>query len=225
LIGLILFFAILGFWTLPWMGQQTGLEWADGLFNQLAKDSTYFIPEAGKMAGRFEGVTVDFGVSPRWPGAEPSMAKVLQGNAFSATILNDGRVRIKGDLGLLGKAACADAELLFKGHEKDLQGKYGVGGKEAIYYWWAAFDGLTRRFVQENRPAEADFTRFMTTRVLEPAYNFAGIETQNIGRNFWPATFLLGFYLFYTLLYGFSISFIFEGFGIKARKPKEKKEA
>jgi hypothetical protein len=61
------------------------------------------------------------GVNPRWPGADPLMSKILQDNAFPATALNDGRVRIQGDLGPLGKAACADVELLFKGNEKDLQ--------------------------------------------------------------------------------------------------------
>ena len=224
LIGLVLFSAILMFWTSPWGNYKSSLEWADGLFNQLAKDSTYFIPEAVKLAGRFEGITVDFGVNPRWPGADSVMAKILQANAFSATVLNDGRVRIKGDLGLLGKAASADAELLFRGREKDLEGRYGLDGKEVIYYWWITFDGLTRRLIQENRSLEADFTRFMTTRVLEPSYNFAGIETRNITENAGTVSFLLGFYVFYTLLYGFSILFIFEGLGIKATKAKEKRE-
>ena len=132
---------------------------------------------------------------------------------------------IKGDLGLLGKVASADAELLFKGHEKDLQGRYGLEGKEVLYYWWIAFDGLTRRFIQESRSSEADFTRFMTTRVLEPSHNFAGIETRNITENTRTVSFLLGFYVFYTLLYGFSILFIFEGLGIKATRAKEKRES
>ncbi len=94
-----------------------------------------------------------------------------------------------------------------------------------IYYWWVAFDGLTRRFIQENRSSEADFTRFLTARLLEPAYNFAGIETKSIGENIWTVAFFLGFYLLYTLLYGFSILFLFEGVGIQATKSKEKKEA
>lgn len=224
LIGLILFSVILMFWTLPRGNDKSGLEWADGLFNQLAKDSTYFIPRAVRLAGRFEGTTVDFGVNPRWPGAGPVMAKILQAQAFSATVLDDGRIRIKGNLGLMGKAASADAELLFNGREKDLAGRYGLDGKEVIYYWWIAFDGLTRRLIQENRSLEADFTRFMTTRVLEPAYNFAGIETRNITQNAGTVSFLLGFYVFYTLLYGFSILFMFEGLGIKATKAKEKRE-
>ncbi|HXZ35113.1 MAG TPA: hypothetical protein VEL68_03740, partial [Thermodesulfobacteriota bacterium] len=61
--------------------------------------------------------------------------------------------------------------------------------------------------------------------VLEPAYNFAGIETRPIGENIWTVALFLGFYLLYTLLYGFSILFLFEGLGIQATKSKGKKEA
>ncbi len=222
--GLILFSVILGLWLSPWGHQRSGLEQVDQLFNQLAKNSTYFIPDAVNLAPKFEGITVDFGIQSRWPGDDARMAKLLQANRFSATLLGDGRIRIKGDLGLMGKCASADAELLFKARESDLRAKYGGNEKEAVYYWWVAFDGLTRRFIQENRSSEADFTRFMTTRVLEPAYNFVGIEPRSIKENIWTVAFFLGFYLLYTLLYGFSILFLFEGLGIQARKSKEKKE-
>jgi hypothetical protein len=216
---------ILGFWLSPWGNHRSGLERVDQLFNQLAKNSTYFIPDAMKLAQKFEGTTVDFGIHSRWPGDDARMARIFQVNLFSAVLLGDGRVRIKGDLGQMGLAALVDARLLFKGQESDLRAKYGVNGKEAVYYWWVAFDGLTRRFIQENRSSEADFTRFLTTRALEPAYNFAGIETRAIAENIWTIAFFLGFYLLYTLLYGFSILFLFEGLGIHATKSKEKKEA
>ncbi len=223
--GLILFSMILCFWLSPWGHHRSGLERVDQLFNQLAKNSTYFIPEAVNLAPKFEGKTVDFGITSRWPGDDARMAQIIQTNLFSAVLLGDGRVRVKGDLGKMGLAASMDAGLLFKGQETDLRVKYGVNGKEAVYYWWVAFDGLTRRFIQENRSSEADYTRFLTTRVLEPAYNFAGIETRSIGENIWAVAFFLGFYLLYTLLYGFSILFLFEGFGIQATKSREKKEA
>jgi hypothetical protein len=223
--GLILFSTILGFWLSPWGHHRSGLERVDQLFNQLAKNSTYFIPEAVNLAPKFEGKTVDFGITSRWPGDDARVAQIIQTNLFSAVLLGDGRVRIKGDLGKMGLAASMDAGLLFKGQESDLRVKYGVNGKEAVYYWWVAFDGLTRRFIQENRSSEADYTRFLTTRVLEPAYNFAGIETRSIGENIWTVAFFLGLYLLYTLLYGFSILFLFEGLGIQATKSREKKEA
>ena len=223
--GLILFSVILGLWVRPWGTHRSGLEWADHLFNRLAKGSTYFIPGAAGLARKFEGTTVDFGVHSRWPGTDELLARMIQANGFSVVLLGDGRVRIKGDLGRLGQAASADADLLFKGHDPDLKARYGVDGKEVIYYWWVVFDGLTRRYVQENRTSEADFTRLMTGRVLEPAYNFAGIEPGDFGESFWAVLFLLGSYLIYTLLYGFSILYLFEGLGIEAGKSKEKKEA
>jgi hypothetical protein len=225
LVGLITFFAGLAFWLSPMIDHKTGLEWADELFNQLAKNSIYFMPAATKMAAKFEGVVVDIGVSSRWPGADARVAQMVRANGMSARVIGDGRVRIMGDLGLLGQAAAADADLLFRGEEQRLREKYGISGKEVLYYWWTAFDGLIRRYIQENRPSEADFAKYMTTRVLEPSYNFAKIKPKNISENAGVVVSLLGFYIFYTLWLGFSIMFLFEGLGIKATKPAEKKEA
>jgi len=224
LIGLVTFFIVLGFWVSPVIDHKTGLEWADDLFNQLAKNSAYFIPSAERMAAKFTGKAVDLGINPRWPGVGAGLEKIVKANGMSARVVGDGRVRIVADLGHLGKAALVDAELLFKGREQELRNKYRMSGKEVIYYWWAAFDGLTRRYIQENRSSEANFTKFMTSRVLEPAYNFAGIESRNISENVGAVVFLLGFYVLYTLWYGFSIMYLFEGLGIKAEKPREKRE-
>lgn len=125
---------------------------------------------------------------------------------------------------MLSLAASTDADLLFKGKEEVLRKKYGLSGKEVIYYWWTAFDDLIRRYAQLNRPSEADFTKFMTTRILEPSYNFAGIKPKSISENIGIVLFLLVFYIFYTVWYGLSIMYLFEGFGIEATKAVEKKE-
>lgn len=225
LVGLVSFFVALAFWVSPVIDHKTGLEWADGLFNQLAKNSIYFMPAAARMAAKFEGVVVDIGISSRWPGADARVAQIVRANGMSARVIGDGRVRVMGDLGLLGRAAAGDADLLFKGEEQELQKKYGMTGKEVIYYWWTAFDGLTRRYIQENQASEADFAKYMTTRVLEPSYNFARIKAENISENAGTIVFLLGFYILYTLWFGFSIMYLFEGFGIKTTRPVEKKEA
>jgi len=51
-------------------------------------------------------------------------------------------VRIIGDLGLLGKTASADADLLFEGREQTRHDRYRVRGKDVGYYRWATFEGL-----------------------------------------------------------------------------------
>jgi hypothetical protein len=224
-IGLVTFSVAFCLWVFPVTGNRTGVQFADDLFNQFSKNSAYHIPSALKMAQKFKGVAIDISFNPRWPGADRSLTKIIEAQGMSAYPVGDGRVRIKGDLGLLGIAAATDADLLFKGNEKTLEGKYGLPGKDVIYYWWTAFDDLVRRYVQLNRVSEADFTKFMTTRVLEPSYNFAGIIPRKVMEKAGMISFLLLTYLSYTLWYGFSILFLFEGLGISATKPTLKKEA
>ena len=224
LFGLFAFFMVLSFWFFPIIGHQTGLQQADNLFNQLAKNSADFMPLVSKRVEKFRGITVDLSINPRWPGADQAVARIMMANGISAGLLGDGRVRIKGDLACLCIAASTDADLLFKGKEEVLQNKYGLSGKEVIHYWWMAFDDLVRRYIQLNRPAEADFAKFMTTRILEPSYNFAGIESKSISENVGIVAFLLMFYIFYTVWYGFSIMYLFEGLGIGATKVGPKME-
>jgi len=213
--GLFTFCLVLSFWLFPIIGHKTGLQWADNLFNQLVS----------KRIEKFRGVTIDLSVNPRRPGADQAVAKIFMTNGMSAALIGDGRVRVRGDLAWLCIAASTDADLLFKGKEEVLQNKYGYSGKEVIYYWWTAFDDLIRRYIQLNRTAEADLAKFMTMRILEPSYNFAGIESKSISENVGIVAFLLMFYIFYTVWYGVSIMYLFEGFGIGATKAGEKMEA
>jgi len=224
LIGLLAFLVALAFWIFPVRGHRTGLQWADNLFNQLTKSSAYYIPSVALKSEKFRGVLADVGVNPRWPGGDKWVVKILMANEIPASPIGDGRVRIRGDLWRLSMAASADADLLFKGQEEVCRNKYGLSGKEVIYYWWTAFDDLTRRYIQLNRPEEADFTRFITTRVLEPSYNFAGIEPRNLSTNLGTVILLLLVYVLYTVWYGFAIMYLFEGIGITATKGREKKE-
>ena len=225
LVGLLIFLIGLSLWVIPLGDRESGLGWADTLFNELAKDSAYAIPLALKRAEKFRGLIFDLAIDPRSPGADTWVAKIAATNGMSALALGDGRVQVNANLGRMSLAASKDADLLFKGQEKALRDKYGLSGKEVIYYWWVLFEDLTRSYIQLKRPSEADFTKFVTTRVLEPSYNFAGIESRSISQNIGTVVLLLAFYVFYTVWYGFSILFLFEGLGIGATKATEKKEA
>ncbi|HTU03171.1 MAG TPA: sulfite exporter TauE/SafE family protein [Candidatus Sulfotelmatobacter sp.] len=222
LLGLASFFATLSVWVLPLVNHRTGLERADALFNQLAKGSIDFSADALRRAERFRGVPLNFGVNPRWPGGDREVARIVAANGLSAQVLGDSRVRIVGDLGALAHSAAADAHLLFTGQAGVLQAKYGLPGKEVVYCWWSAFQGLARRYTQENRPDEAEFATSLAVRVLEPAYNFAAIEARQISDSALVVTFLLVFYVVYTLWLGFSIMAIFAGLGLQVTKPEKR---
>jgi hypothetical protein len=103
--------------------------------------------------------------------------------------------------------------MAFANDDQKLTDKYKIKPEEVTYCWWIIFDGLTRRYVQENSVDTANFMKTMSTKVFEPAYNFRGIQAQNFNDIFVIALILLIFYVLYTLWYGFSIMYIFEGLG------------
>lgn len=63
------------------------------------------------------------------------------------------------------------------------------------------------------------------TKTLEVAYNFNGIQADKVADRAGITTFMLIFYVLYTVWYGFAIMFIFEGLGIIASAHGEKAEA
>ena len=223
--GLVVFTGVLAAGICPIIGGRSALVRADNLFNELAKSSANYIPDARKQASGLVGSRVDFGVKPRDPVDEHEIVRLLSLNGAEAGIADEDRVRVTGDLGRLALAAAADARTAFGNDERSLEARYAMPGYESIYCWWVVFDGLTRRYVQEGRGKEADLAKFMSAKVLEPAYNFRGIRCCGIRSNASPAALLLAFYVLFTLWYGFSILYVFEGLGISTSAASEKREA
>ena len=222
--GLAIFFIVLAVGLCPLTRHGNLLGWADNFFNQLAKNSAYYIPEAQKRADKFSQEKIDLGVHPKDPVDGAKVAQLLVKNDLEARVVGDGRVRIVGNLAGAAKAALADADLEFYNESAQLEARYQMTANEVMYCWWIVFDALTRRYVQEGRGEEANFTKFLMTKVLEPAYNFRGISPRRIQGCLLPVFLLLGFYIVYTLWYGFSIMYLFEGVGITAAGTNEKKE-
>jgi hypothetical protein len=223
--GLVAFVAALAVALSPALDNRTGLGRADDFFNQLAKNSAYYTPEGRKLAGRFAAEPVDLAIRPREPVANAKLAQIVTANGLEARLLEDGSVRVTGSLGELSRAAMDDADLAFRNENAQLEAKYRMSSCEVVYCWWIVLDSLSRRYTQDNRSPEADFTKFLATKVLEPAYNFRGITAQNVEDRVLPVSGLLGFYVLYTLWYGFAILFIFEGLGLSATEARQKKEA
>jgi hypothetical protein len=191
----------------------------------LAKKSAYSIPEARAKAAKFSGRQVDFGVKPRDAADLAGLARLLEAHGIRSSLTDDGRVRFSGDLAQLSDQALTDADAAFHDGLGSLEARYRMPGHEVLYSWWIIFDGLTRRFIQEAAVAEANFTRFLTTRVLEPAYNFRRVPAADGRSAAWHMAALLAFYVVYTLWYGFSLLCVFEGLGIRATESTDKKEA
>jgi hypothetical protein len=216
LAGLAVFAALLVAGVLPGRSGAPLLSRADQFFNQLAKGSVAYLPEAKAQAAAHGRLAVDLGVRPREMVDAAALQAVVRSSGCEATITADGRTRIVGTMGQLAQAALDDAERMAANDVTAIEQRHGRPAEDVIYCWWAVFDGLTRRYVQDNQSREANFTKFVATKVLEPAYNFRGIEARGIRGEAGPLAGLLGFYLLYTVWYGSAILLVFEGLGITA---------
>ena len=69
--------------------------------------------------------------------------------------------------------------------------------------------------------ANANFASEMRTKVCEPIYNFWGTAPTRASEAKGKLAFLLVFYVVYTVWFGFSIMFLFEGMDIGRRRAKK----
>ncbi len=230
IIGLVLllsFAVTLAVILTPAFHGMTGLQLVDGIFNSLSKGSAYYIPELAQGADKFRGNALEVTLTPLGP-EELAKTKTLFAAAGAEVAVNQDSLQVKGDLGLVAKAALADADRLFKtgeGAAGAAGGRYGFSDKEAVYCWWSAFKQINKYYLKNNKAAEAVFTEKMIKKGLEPAYNYAGIPPARFNEMAGISVGSLVFYVFYTIWYGYAVMMIFEGLGITASKPVKKSEA
>lgn len=205
----------------PFFDGKTGMEWADDLFNSLSKGSSYYIPAVAEDVDKYQGKSLDMNFKVKDTSQAELTAKLFEGAGADVTV-GDGTVTAKGDLGAIIQAAIVDADDLFNEQEAAIVNRYGEdNARLVLYYWYDAFKQMEKNYMHDERFAEALFVKKVMSRALEPAYNFAGITASKVSERAGITIFLLSFYVFYTLWYGFSIMFIFEGLGITASKSKK----
>ena len=216
---------------------QNGLEWADELFNQLAKGSSYFIPKVQKSNEKFMGKTFSVTINLSKPEDKPGDAEKRAERASKLFTINPGakvevkgsELKIEGDLGLVLKAALEDSDAMFKNEGDKIKVKYAEAMatddvKQMYRQWYNVLPKIDKVFKKEGKIEDAKIVSDVTKKAVEASYNFYGVDAKKVKDEAGLMTFLLVFYVFYTLWWGFAIFFIFEGIGLTMSKAKVKKE-
>ncbi len=216
---------------------QNGLEWADELFNQLAKGSSYFIPKVQKSNEKFMGKMFSATINVSKPEDKPGDAekraerasKLFMINPGAKVVVNGAQLKIEGDLGVVLKAALEDADMMFKNEGDKIKAKYAVAMgtddmKQLFRQWNNVLPKIDKTFKKEGKIEEAKIVSDVTKKAVEASYNFYGVDAKKVKDEVFLMTFLLVFYVFYTLWWGFAIFFIFGGIGLTMSKAKVKKE-
>lgn len=203
-------------------GKVNGLDYADNLFNMVSKGSSYFIPKAIKDSGKFDGKVMDVKITikedekVKIPAAERAIetAKLFEVNGAEVA-LSGTELRIKGDMGKMLQASLVDADFMFKNDGKPVADKYGFPEKHAMFNWWTAFNSISKDLTKQEKFDDAKPFANVQKKALEPAYNYYGVTSMDWKENIVMILAALGFYVFYTLWYGFGLMYLFEGMGLK----------
>ena len=218
------FFVLLGVIFLPIFSDEqghklTGLQYADQVFNQLSKGSSYFIPQVRQSVASVNGQKVNLNVKLKRPELAPLALKILQQANANAT-LDGATIRLSGDLGLILTAATNDGDALYQNQGEVVAQKYSAKPTEAAKAWWYTLTPMIQELQKERQIKAAEVVDQVLRRAIEPGNNFYSITPVKVADHVLLLTGLLAFYLLYTLWYGFGIFELFEGLGLAMSKSK-----
>lgn len=226
-LGIILtlsFFTLLAAMAMPIWEGKTFLAFADDTFNGLSKGSSNFIPEVREESEVYVGKSFDAVITMDSPEQAERSALLYQ-RAGADVKVDGNRLEIYGDLGTVFLNSLDDSEALFHNNDQALEAKYGYDGKEVVYNWWMSLAKLSKYFeAQREFETSLHISHELLTRGVEPSYNYFGVEAMSVGDFFMLLGGFLGFYIIYTVLWGFAIYFNFEGIGLRMEKSKKKEE-
>src|SRR4030065_1674004 len=219
-------------------GNLNGLEYADEMFNKLSKGSSYFIPKVTKSNEKFMGnmfsVTLNMGKAEDKPGdgearAERASQLFIVNEGIAKAEVNGTELKLEGDLGKVLATAIRDSETMYRNDGEKMKALYATAMKtddmkQMFRQWYKVLDRMNKQFVIEKKAAEAKICADVMKKAVEAAYNYYGIEPVKVKDKLGIMTFLLVFYVVYTLWWGFSIFFLFEGIGLGMTKATAKKE-
>ena len=114
----------------------TGLQFADSVFNSLAKGSSYFLPEVRKEIDAVEGKTIEVNV-PLEHKYSYGAARVLSIVGAEANYDKEGRLHFKGDLGSILNAAADVGDTLYYNEHKPIEEKYRMPALQVAKCWWS----------------------------------------------------------------------------------------
>ena len=193
---------------------QNGLNYLDNLYNTISKGSAYYIPKVQKDAEQYLGNQVELGLALKDAKQAELAVKLFSASGAQAQAEGD-KVKVSGGLGKIFQNVLADSDAMYHNQGEKLSQKYGADERLVLYTWHQVLTAMGKDLDRQKKFAESKMGDTIKTRAVECAYNYYGIEPQNIGDKWGIVLFSLVFYVVYTLWYGFGIMHLFEGIGLK----------
>ena len=213
--GLIIGFAIvLILFFLPFYNGKNVLNYLDNLYNSISKGSAYYIPKVKEEADKYLGSTIAVTLGMTNQQQAEQTALLFKAAGADANI-KEAQLQVAGDLGKILENALVDADFMYRNEGKKVVEKYGYDERLVLFNWWKAMREMDKDLGKQKKFKEGKIISLIQKKATETSYNYYTVESKNIGDRWGTVLFSLVFYVIYTLWYGFSILFMFEGWGLK----------
>jgi hypothetical protein len=222
---LVTFFIVLFLIFMPIFGSgKNGLEYSDDFFNSLAKGSSNYMENMRKLARPYEAEQITVSLNLKEAADKQKLSveaasklwePLLQ--AAGGQVQSEGGIlKVTGTLGKIMMAAIDDSDAMFNNQGDKVKAKYQYDPKVVLKNWWFIFKDMDKDLKNQKKFKAAKDTGEIMKRSIEPGYNFYGISPEPVSQNVFLLTFMLVFYVVYTLWYGFGVFELFEGLGMGA---------
>lgn len=216
------FLIVLAIMFMPIFGEgRNAFRAADRFYNSIAKGSTYYIPHVMEQNEEFKGRQIDVAIQLDNEEMVRNAAQLFE--AGGASVAAEGtELRVSGDLGRILSEAISQADLVFHNRGEEIAQRFGFSQREALYVWHKSLKAVNKALTKQENFKEAAWIEEALKRTVEVAYNFYKIEPRSASSAALMLSVSLGFYVIYTLWWGYAILNLFEGFGLEMKAGHKK---
>jgi hypothetical protein len=211
---LIGFFVILGIIFSPVFKGKNGLEYLDNLYNSISKGSAYYIQTVKKETEAFSGTSVQVVIEMADEARAQQTAFLFMKGGALVNVSGTG-LKVEGDLSEILANCLEDSDSMYINDGQTISSKYGYNERQVMFNWWKALKSMDKGLTKQKQFEAAKMVSQVINKAVECSYNYYQIEPQKISDRVGIVIFSLVFYVVYTLWYGFSVMYMFEGWGMK----------
>jgi hypothetical protein len=190
-----------------------GLNFLDSLYNSISKGSAYYLPAVKEKAAAVTDSEISLALS--LSGVSAEQVSVLLKKSGAEANMADGRLMVSGHIRDIIRSCLEDAEAMYQNDGGMIRSKYGMDERQVLYNWHIAFQAMEKDLNRQKKFKAAKIIGLVTDKAVDLSYNYYGIDAGRISDNPWVVVCSLLFYVIYTLWFGFSILFLFEGVGMQ----------
>ncbi|SKA65012.1 hypothetical protein [Desulfobaculum bizertense] len=217
----LVFLVLLALMFSPLYGDgMNALEYSDHLFNTIAKGSTEYIPGLEAEVQEYDGEQLELTLKAPTDEKNPDelamrIAAVL-GKVADVSVEN-ATLTVSGAVSPVLNTVLEDSMDMFENRGDTVSGRYGMDERLVLFTWWQALGEMSQELKHQGGKEKTQLAAFMDSiqkRAVEVGYNFYGIEPEHASDRAGVLTFALVFYIFYTVWWGMTIFYLFEGLGL-----------